>query len=87
MNMQTNWLRKVPWWKGNQQDNCRYICKLIIKHHIAAQQELNEEGLLKDKLYQNIKNRTDLRCVPGGSMCTCHAAGPGLIPGQDKFPG
>ena len=27
------------------------------------------------------------RCVPGGSMCTCHAAGPGLIPGQDKFPG
>ena len=31
-----------------------------IKHQIAAQQELNEEELLKDKLYQNIKNRIDL---------------------------
>ena len=31
-----------------------------IKHQIAAQQELNEDELLNDKLYQNIKNRTDL---------------------------
>ena len=23
----------------------------------------------------------------GGSMCACHAAGPGSIPGWDKFPG
>ena len=35
-----------------------------IKHQIAAQQELNEEELLKDKLYQNIKNRTDLFNMP-----------------------
>ena len=35
-----------------------------IKHQIAAQQELNEEELLNDKLYQNIKNRTDLFNVP-----------------------
>ena len=27
------------------------------------------------------------RCGPGGSMCTCHVAGLGSIPGQDKFPG
>ena len=27
------------------------------------------------------------RCGPGGSMRTCHAAGPGSIPGRDKFPG
>ena len=27
------------------------------------------------------------RCGPGGSMRACHAAGPGSIPGKDKFPG
>ena len=27
------------------------------------------------------------RCGPGGSMCTCHAAGLGSIPGRDMFPG
>ena len=27
------------------------------------------------------------RCGPGGSMRACHAAGPGSIPGRDKFPG
>ena len=26
-------------------------------------------------------------CEPGGSMRACHAAGPGSIPGRDKFPG
>ena len=25
--------------------------------------------------------------IIGGSMCACHAAGPGSIPGRDKFPG
>ena len=27
------------------------------------------------------------RCGPGGSKRACHAAGPGSIPGRDKFPG
>ena len=27
------------------------------------------------------------RCGPGGSMRACHEAGPGSIPGRDKFPG
>ena len=27
------------------------------------------------------------RCRTGGSMRACHAAGPGSIPGRDKFPG
>ena len=27
------------------------------------------------------------RCGPAGSMRACHAAGPGSIPGRDKFPG
>ena len=27
------------------------------------------------------------RCWPGGSMRACHAAGPGSIPGREKFPG
>ena len=27
------------------------------------------------------------RFGPGGSMLACHAAGPGSIPGRDKFPG
>ena len=27
------------------------------------------------------------RCLAGGSMRACHAAGPGSIPGRDKFPG
>ena len=27
------------------------------------------------------------RCGPGGSMCACHAAGLGSIPGRDRFPG
>ena len=27
------------------------------------------------------------RCGTGGSMHACHAAGPGSIPGRDKFPG
>ena len=27
------------------------------------------------------------RCGPGGSMRACHAAGPGSIPGRDRFPG
>ena len=27
------------------------------------------------------------RCGPGGSMRACHAAGPGSIPGREKFPG
>ena len=27
------------------------------------------------------------RCGSGGSMRACHAAGPGSIPGRDKFPG
>ena len=27
------------------------------------------------------------RCGPGGSMRSCHAAGPGSILGRDKFPG
>ena len=35
-----------------------------IKLQIATQQELNEEALLKNKLYQNIKNRTDLFNMP-----------------------
>ena len=26
-------------------------------------------------------------CGSSGSMCACHAAGPGSIPGRDKFPG
>ena len=26
-------------------------------------------------------------CGPGGSMRASHAAGPGSIPGRDKFPG
>ena len=36
--------------------------------------------------YQNISDSVQ-RCGPGGSMCTCHAAGPGSIPSRDKFPG
>ena len=27
------------------------------------------------------------RCGASGSMRVCHAAGPGSIPGRDKFPG
>ena len=27
------------------------------------------------------------RCGTGGSLRACHAAGPGSIPGRDKFPG
>ena len=27
------------------------------------------------------------RCGASGSMLACHAAGPGSIPGRDKFPG
>ena len=27
------------------------------------------------------------RCGPGGIMRACHAAGPGSIPGRDRFPG
>ena len=27
------------------------------------------------------------RCGPGSSMRACHAAGPGSIPGRDRFPG
>ena len=27
------------------------------------------------------------RCGPGGSMCACHAAGPGSIPGRDESHG
>ena len=27
------------------------------------------------------------RCGTGGTMRACHAAGPGSIPGRDKFPG
>ena len=27
------------------------------------------------------------RCGTSGSMHACHTAGPGSIPGQDKFPG
>ena len=27
------------------------------------------------------------RCGTGGSMRACHVAGPGSIPGRDKFPG
>ena len=27
------------------------------------------------------------RCGASGSMRACHAAGPGWIPGRDKFPG
>ena len=27
------------------------------------------------------------RCGPGSSMRACYAAGPGSIPGRDKFPG
>ena len=27
------------------------------------------------------------RCGGSGSMLPCHAAGPGSIPGRDKFPG
>ena len=27
------------------------------------------------------------RCGASGSMRACHAAGPGSIPGRDKFPG
>ena len=32
-------------------------------------------------------NKKAHRCGPGGSMLACHAAGPGSIPGRDKFPG
>ena len=34
----------------------------------------------------DIQNFQVHRCGPGGSMRACHAAGPGSIPGSDKFP-
>ena len=33
------------------------------------------------------KNKRVHSCGPGGGMHACHAAGPGSIPGRDKFPG
>ena len=35
----------------------------------------------------NITNFIVHRCGASGSMRACHAAGPGSIPGKDKFPG
>ena len=34
-----------------------------------------------------IQNRHVHRCGTSGSMRACHAAGPGSIPGREKFPG
>ena len=38
---------------------------------------------------QTIRNKTKTvhRCGASGYMRACHAAGPGSIPGWDKFPG
>ena len=36
----------------------------------------------------NFNNKSGVhRCGTGGSMCACHAAGPGSIPGRNRFPG
>ena len=43
---------------------------------------LHKKGLLD--VYPNIGVH---RCGASGSMRACHAAGPGSIPGRDKFPG
>ena len=34
----------------------------------------------------SITNAAVHRCGTGGSMRACHVAGPGSIPGRDKFP-
>ena len=37
--------------------------------------------------YRNLITVAVHRCGASGSMCACHAAGTGSIPGRDKFPG
>ena len=50
-------------------------------------------NLLKHSVYNfyiyihNYKVKHVHRCGAGGSIYACHAAGPGSIPGLDKFPG
>ena len=38
-------------------------------------------------LFTNVWTVLAHRCGASGSMRACHAAGPGLIPGRDRFPG
>ena len=46
-------------------------------------------GHLKSLVHSSAVNdeQTVHRCGASGSMWACHAAGPGSIPGRDKFPG
>ena len=41
------------------------------------------DEILTVELFKEIVHR----CGTSGSMRACHAAGPGSIPGRDKFPG
>ena len=42
----------------------------------------NTSHIASDNFFRNVHH-----CGTGGSMRVCHAAGPGLIPGRDNFPG
>ena len=46
-----------------------------------------QRPVTKQLLIPLMKKKRVHRCRASGSMCACHAASPGLIPGQDKFPG
>ena len=52
-------------------DALRFMCRPILCLHEPRVQ----------------KNKRVHSCGSGGSMPACHAAGPGSIPGRDKFPG
>ena len=63
----------------------RILLELIKKRKRAlagplAKKELPAEGCSR-------RNGKVHRCEASGSMRACHAAGPGSIPGRDRFPG
>ena len=67
-----------------------HVPKLIQKSVECFSSESNAHRIclnLHIKIYLNFNILGVHRSGAGGSMHVCHAAGPGSIPGRDKFPG
>ena len=67
--------------------------QLVKQAHVTKNPDLANENLIDLAVSygswhkRGITNYYVHRCGPGGSKRACYAAGPGSIPGRDKFPG
>ena len=66
--------------------NMSHKCGTIAPKLLYGQKECDLATLLTPLVIRVLRYSHVHHCGTGGSMCACHSAGPGSIPGRDKFP-